>query len=100
MKPIDRFALDLKRIKFLSPNQVNDELFYNELERSVKKDNTFSFKNIRYEAPVDLRGKITTIRFDRTCPVDIICYYKNQRMGIAKKLNLIANGLLRRGEVK
>ncbi len=96
MKPIDRFAFDLKRIKFLEPSAIQDELFFAEETRKVKKDNTFSFKNTRYETPVDLRDKTITIRFDRTKKDRIVIYYKNQRMGEAKLLNLIANGLLRR----
>ncbi len=98
MKPIDRFAFDLKRIKFLEPSAVQDELFFAEETRKVKKDNTFSFKSTRYETPVDLRDKTITIRFDRTKFDRIIIYYKNQRMGEAKLLNLIANGLLRRSK--
>lgn len=97
MKPIDRFAFDLKRIKFLEPSATQDELFFAEETRKVKKDNTFSFKNTRYETPVDLRDKTITVRFDRSKFDRIIIYYKNQRMGEAKLLNLIANGLLRRG---
>jgi putative transposase len=96
MKPIDRFALDLKRIRFLPPSDVTDELFYDEDTRMVKKDNTFPFKNKRYEAPADLRQKQIVIRFDRARPVRIVVYYKDQRIGEAKPLDLIANGLLRR----
>ncbi len=96
MKPIDRFAFDLKRIKFLEPSAVQDELFFAEETRKVKKDNTFSFKNTRYETPVDLRDKTITLRFDRSKFDRIITYYKNQRMGQAKTLDLIANGLIRR----
>lgn len=96
MRPIDRFGLDLKRIRFLQPDQFNDELFYAEDTRGVKKDNTFTFSNIRYEAPADLRDKKITIRFDRTDPRHVIVFYKNQRMGEAKKLDLIANGQLKR----
>jgi len=103
MKPVDRFGMDLKRINFLPPNKVNDELFYAEDDRKVKKDNTFSFKSTRYEAPVDLRDRTITIRFDRLNPdknnvYNIVVYYKNSRMGEAKPLDLIANGLLRRGK--
>ena len=65
MRPIDRFGLDLKRIRFLPPDQVNDELFYSEDTRKIKKDNTFSFNNVRYEAPADLRDKEIVIRFER-----------------------------------
>lgn len=57
MKPIDRFGIDLDRIRYLQPDRFNDELFYAEDTRTVKKDNTFSFKAKRYEAPTDLRDK-------------------------------------------
>lgn len=96
MRPIDRFGLDLKKIRFLQPDQFNDELFYVEDTRGVKKDNTFSFQNIRYEAPVDLRDKQITIRFDRSNPDRIVVFYKTQRVGEAKVLDLIANGQLKR----
>ena len=42
MKPIDRFGLDLRRIRYLPPSEANDELFFVEQERTVLKDNTFS----------------------------------------------------------
>jgi transposase InsO family protein len=95
--PIDRFALDMKQIKFLPPNQVNDELFFAEEDRQVKKDNTFSFKSLRYEAPVDLREKKIQIRFDRSHTGNIVVYYKSRRLGQAKKLDLYANALIKRG---
>jgi putative transposase len=97
MKPVDRFAFDLKRIRFLEPNQSNDELFYNEEKRKVKKDNTFSFKNIRCEAPADFRDKTIDIRFDRNDLSKIIVYYKNNRIGEAKQVDLVANAELKRG---
>jgi putative transposase len=96
MRPIDRFGLDLKKIRFLQPDQFNDELFYAEDTRKVKKDNTFTFQNIRYEVPADLRDKLITIRFDRSNVQRIIVFYKDQRIGEAKTLDLIANGLLKR----
>lgn len=102
MKPIDRFAFDLKRIKYLEPNQANDELFYDEVTRYVKKDNTFSLNNVRYEAPADLRDKKIQARYDRNKSDNekVIVYYKDQRLGEAKKLDLISNGMLRRGGKK
>jgi transposase InsO family protein len=57
MKPIDRFALDAKRINYLPPSETTDELFFAEDTRKVKRDNTFSFNAIRYEAPADLRER-------------------------------------------
>jgi len=52
---------------------------------------------MRYEAPVDLRDRNITIRYDRHNPQRIVVYYKNERAGVAKPLDLIANGLLKRG---
>lgn len=98
MKPIDRFGLDLKRIRFLSPSEANDELFFAEESRKVKKDNTFSFKNTRFETPVDLRDKQIQIRYERGKYSVVIIYYKGDRMGEARPLDAVANGLLRRGE--
>ena len=100
MKPVDRFAIDLKRIKFMAPNEVSDELFYAEDTRKVKKDNTFSFNNIRYEAPVHLRDREIYIRFDRHLRNKIIVYYKGNRMGEAKKLDPVANAKLRNKEIR
>jgi len=92
MRPIDRFGLDLNRIRFLPPSQANDVLFFVEEERRVGNDNTFSFKNIRFEAPRDLRNRKIQIRFDRHEPLSrLVVYYKAQRMGEAKPLDPVAN---------
>jgi len=96
MKPIDRFGLDLKRVRFLPPDQLNDELFFAQDTRKVKKDNTFSFNATRYEAPADLRDRSISIRFDRSAMDRIVVYYKDSRIGQAKPLDRIANGQLKR----
>jgi putative transposase len=103
MKPIDRFGIDLARIRFLAPSEHNDELFYAEATRKVKKDNTFSFASRRYETPVDLRDREIQLRYDRrrsdTAMSPIVIYHKGQRMGVARRLDAVANGLLRRKEL-
>jgi hypothetical protein len=98
MKPIDRFGMDLSRVRFLSPSEDNDELFYAQAERTVKKDNTFSFEGSRYETPFDLRGKKVQVRFDRTGSKTVILYDKDRRIGQARLLDAVANGLARRSE--
>jgi hypothetical protein len=42
MAPLDRYALDRSRVRFLPPNEANDEMFFVEEERLVRTDNTFS----------------------------------------------------------
>ena len=103
MKPLDRFGIDLTRVRFLAPSQHSDELFYAEATRKVKKDNTFSFSARRYETPVDLRDKEVQLRYDRRrsdigMSAAVIVYYKGQRMGAARLLDAVANGLQRRKE--
>jgi putative transposase len=101
MKPIDRFGIDLARIKFLAPSEHHDELFYAETARTVKKDNTFSFQSRRYEAPADLRGQQIQLRHDRhrdSSSPAVIVYHKGLRIGPARLLNAVANGLRRRKE--
>ena len=91
MKPIDRFGLDLERIRFLDPMEANDELFFFEQDRSVRKDNTFQICNVRYEAPRDLSGRSIQVRFNRAKPGRIIVFYKGERMGEAVKLDFLSN---------
>jgi transposase InsO family protein len=101
MKPIDRFGIDLARVRFLAPSEHNDELFYAEATRKVKKDNTFSFAGRRYETPVDLRDKEIQLRHDRRrqdSSAVVVIYHKGQRLGVARLLDTVANGLQRRKE--
>jgi hypothetical protein len=98
MKPIDRFGVDLLRIRFLRPSEDTDELFYAEATRTVKKDNTFSFQGQRYETPIDLRGKEIVVRYERRGKGAVIVYENQRRLGQARLLDAIANGLARRRE--
>ena len=91
MKPIDRFGIDRTRIRFLPPNLAGDELFYVEAERTVRADNTFHLKSIRYEAPADLHSRKIQVRYDRRQKSDPIVYYKGHRIGIARPVDLLAN---------
>lgn len=92
MTPLDRFALDRSRLRYLPPNQANDELFFVEEDRTVRADNTFSFKSIRFEAPRHLPDRTVQIRFERKCPTHrVVVFYKGERMGEAQPLDPIAN---------
>ena len=92
MTPLDRFALDRSRVRYLPPNQANDELFFVEEDRTVRADNTFSFKSVRFEAPRYLPDRTIPIRFERKRPMQrVIVYYKGERMGEARPLDPVAN---------
>jgi putative transposase len=92
MSPLDRFALDRKWLRFLPPNEANDELFFVEEDRHVRADNTFSFHAIRFEAPRHLPDRTIQVRFERKAPTRrVVVYYKGERLGEARPLNAIAN---------
>jgi len=92
MSPLDRYALDRKWVRFLPPNEANDELFFVEEERHVRADNTFAFKSLRWEAPRHLPDRTIHIRFQRSRPVErVVVYYKGERMGEARLLDPVAN---------
>ena len=92
MSPLDRFALDRNRVRFLPPYEANDELFFVEEERHVRADNTFSFQAVRFEAPRHLPERTIQVRFERKAPTRrVIAYYKGERMGEARPLDPIAN---------
>lgn len=92
MTPLDRFALDRARVRYLPPNQANDEMFFVQEDRHVRADNTFSFKSARYEAPRHLPDREVQIRFERKRPTErVIVYYKGDRMGEARPLDPVAN---------
>lgn len=92
MKPIDRFGLDLARIRHLSDNPFCDELFLLESTRQVRADNTFSYNTRRYEAPRDLRNTTITIRHNRPdLHFPPIVYQDGLRLGEATLLDMVAN---------
>ena len=97
MKPIDRFGMDLPRIRFLPPDPANDELFFIEKDRSVSKTNIFQLNKILFEPPADLRGKKIQVRFDRKHfrHDRVAVYYKGQRLGIATPVDLASNDRFR-----
>lgn len=95
MKPIDRFGLDYNRLRHLQQCEFNQELFYHQTTRKVRIDNTFSFQNIRHEAPRDLRNQTITLRYNRLYtgpqPDPPIVYHDDQRLGFAVPLDRVHN---------
>ena len=96
MKPIDRFALDHSRIKFLTDDEYTEEVFFVEEERSVSKTNLFNINSQKWECPVDLRDKKIQVRYDRNNKTRFIVYFNGNRMGEGSPVNLIYNANLRK----
>ncbi len=94
MRPLDRFGLDLDRLRFLNPNPANAELFHLEVSRKVRTDNTFSLYNTIYESPRDLRHRSISVRFSRfynLTTIKPVVYLEDQRLGEAFPLARVQN---------
>lgn len=96
MAPVERFKIDLLRIKFLNNEPHNDEIFYMEENRKVSKTNTFSINSSKFECPVNLSEKTIQVRYDRTQKNQFIVYFNEKRIGLANPLNLHRNAILNR----
>jgi hypothetical protein len=100
MSPLNRFALDRSRVRYLPPNEVNEELFFVEDDRVVKADNTFAFKGKRHEAPRHLPNRTIQVRFSRSNPTaKVAVYYKGERCGLARVVDYIANDRKKQKEI-
>lgn len=95
MIPMDRFKLDIKRVKFLLDDEFSEEVFFIEEDRKVSKTNVFSINSQKYECPVDLREKKIQVRFNRRVRDRFIVFFQDKRMGDATLLNLHYNAQLK-----
>lgn len=86
MAPIDRFNLDIGRVRFLTDDEYTAEVFFIEVERKVSKTNVFSLLSCRFECPVDLREQTVQVRYDRARRDRFVVYFAGRRMGVATPL--------------
>jgi putative transposase len=91
MIPIDRFNLDIARVRFLTDDENTEEVFFVEEERKVSKTNVFSIHRQQFECPVDVRGKTIQVRFSRNQRHRYVVYFAGKRLGDATPLNLQRN---------
>lgn len=91
MTPIERFALDTPRVKYIIDDQYSAEVFYIEEDRKVSKTNVFSINCEQFECPIDLRTKKVQVRYDRNQKDRYIVYYNGNRTGEANRLDLQLN---------
>ncbi len=98
MVPLDRFNLDVSRIKFLTDDEYTKEIFFIEETRKVSKTNVFSINSQKYECPVDLRDKKIQVRYDRNKRDQFIVYFDDKRMGEASVLDLHYNANQRKNK--
>ncbi len=102
MKPIDRFGIDLPRLPLLASVLAQLRNLLCRGRQEGQKRQHFQLRRQTLRNPRhDLRDqKIRSFRFDRRRlnSTAVVVYHKGQRMGSARLLDAVANGLLRRKE--
>ena len=98
--PLDRWVDGARRLRSIASEEA-DEHFLFEVERTVKKDGTFSLKAQRYETDASLAGKRVLVRYEPITFTRVDVWFEGAFRGRASKLDLHGNdGRVREGEGK
>lgn len=86
MSPIQRWMMTSYKVRLLSVEAEN-QIFYFETTRRIKKDGTFSFNSVIYETNWVLNGKKATIKYDPFMPERVFVEHDGIHYGRASVLN-------------
>lgn len=85
--PILRWLQTAHKLKLLPANQDQDQFFYFEEQRMVKKDGTFSLAGQLFETDWTLAGKKINLRYQVDQPERVYVYFQTTSYGIANFLD-------------
>jgi transposase InsO family protein len=85
--PILRYLQTAHKLKLLPSNQEQDQLFYFEEQRIVKKDGTFSLKGELFETDWTLAGKKINLRYQPDNLDRVHVYFQKTSYGVANPLD-------------
>ncbi len=91
--PVDRWMRNSHKVRLLSVG-AEDEIFYFETTRKVKKDGTISLDSKIYETSWTLAGKKVDVRYNPFSPERPFISYENQDYGRATPLSREFNNKL------
>ena len=91
--PVERWMRSAHKVRLLNIGAEN-EIFYFETTRKVKKDGTISLDSKSYETSWVLAGKKVTVRYNPFFPERPFISYENQDYGRATLLNREFNNKL------
>jgi len=91
MTPTERYQRGAHLVKALDPQLDLEELFYHQIDRTVRRDGTVRIENRLYEVDLSLRTLEVQLRFDpfKLDPVEV--YYRGSSFGVAKPVDLHLN---------
>ena len=91
--PVERWMESAHKVRLLNVG-AEDEIFYFETTRKVKKDGTISLESEIYETSWTLAGKKVEVRYNPFFPERPFIRYENQDYGRATPLNRAFNNKL------
>ena len=91
MSPGQRFAQGAPFVRPLDPDLDLPRLFYNRVERLVRKDGTVRHNNRLYEVDLALRGRKVRLAFDPWTLERVEVQYRGQDFGVATLADLHRN---------
>lgn len=94
MSPVDRYQRGIHLVKALDPHLNLDQLFYHQVDRTVRRDGTVRLGNQLYEVDLSLRTLGVQLRFDPFVLDRIEVYYRGTSFGLAKRVDAHFNSQL------
>ena len=97
MTPTERCQPGAHLVKALDPHLDLDQLFYHQVNRTVRRDGTVRVDNQLYEVDLSLRTLEVQLRFDPAKLDRVQVAYRGASFGLAKPVNLHLNSQLQGG---
>lgn len=97
MTPAQRYQQGAHLVKALDPHLDLDQLFYHQVNRTVRRDGTVRVDNQLYEVDLSLRTLEVQLRFDPAKLDRVEVSYRGTRFGLAQPVNRHLNSQLQGG---
>lgn len=99
LTPTERYQRGAHLVKALDPHLDLEQLFYHQVDRTVRRDGTVRLDCRLYEVDLSLRGLEVQLRFDPFKLDRIEVAYRGTRFGLAKLVDPHLNSQLHAGTI-
>ena len=97
MTPNERYQRGAHLVRALDPHLNLEQLFYHQVDRTVRRDGTVRIENHLYEVDLSLRTLEVQLRFDPYKLDRVEVYYRGTSFGLARPVNLHLNSQIQPG---
>jgi len=90
--PLLRWQRDIDHVRPLPPGTDLRRLFFQRVDRLVRRDSTFLVQHRLYEAPAALAGHTIEVRLDPFDPTEVEVWHQGECQGTARLVDPVING--------